>query len=263
MDALYKDYLSIMKLSISGRPSEKRSPAIVETYTFVFQATAGFAPSVKIVETDQDFSVDHLQKSFKRGVNSLLRSIRDLPALPRHGRSLGASLLFRQSCPILYQPHGFTASTDGQKTLWHNKSDILRASQFNTGSIIINICVGRHDTQTDTDYLFSTHLNGLQHSSSRDSGLLPTMEHIQPKPKQNHSVADRNRQNIHPNTHSPTARLTENWESVVSVEEGHDVVEEFIAEKQCKVSDAKVAVQFSSQSTNHILSSEIDGESFR
>lgn len=263
MDGIQKDYLSAMKLFIIGRGSRNSSPTIVETYTFVFQSTAESAPSVKLVETNQNFSVHDLQKSFKKGVNTLLRSIRDLPALPRHGRKIGASLLFRKSCPILYQPDGFAASTDNQTTLWNNRCDILRATQFNTGSITINICVEQHEGQLDADYRFSTYLNGLQHTSSRDPVLPPTMEHVKSSSKRKRSIADVGGQNIGSHTHRPTAHLSGIWEPVATVEESLDVADEFIAEKQHKISDSKAVVQFSSQSTNQIPSSDIDGEAFR
>jgi len=263
MDGLQKDYLSAMKLFIIGRESRNSSPTIVESYTFVFQSIAESAPSIKLVETNEEFSVHDLQKSFKKGVNTLLRSIRDLPALPRHGRKLGASLLFRKSCPMLYQPDGFADSADNQTTLWNNSSDILRTTQFDTGSITINICVERHERQLDTDYRFCTYLNGLQHTSSRDPVLLPTMEHVKSSSKRKRSIADLGGQNIRSHTDPPMAHLNGIWAPVATVEESLVVAEEFIAEKQQRISDSKAVVQFSSQSTNQIPSSDNDGEAFR
>lgn len=255
MDGLQKDYLSAMKIFIIGRGSLNSSPTIVESYTFVFQGTAESVPAVKLVETNQEFSVYDLQKSFKKGVNTLLRSVRDLPALPRHGRKLGASLLFRKSCPMLYQPDGFAASTDTQLTLWNKRNDTLRATQFNMGSTTIEICVERHERQSDVDYQFGTYLNELQHTSSRDSALVPTMEQLRSGSKRKRSITDVCGQNICSHSHPPTAHLRA---PVPTVDGSLLVAEESIPEKQQKISDSIAVVHFTSQSTNPILSSDSD-----
>lgn len=260
MDSLQQDHLSIMKLFILGK--RRQVDSIVETYTFVFQASGRAAPSVKLAETNEVFNVDNLQKSFKRGINSLLRSIRDLPQLPRHGRRLGVSLLYRQSCPSPYQPVGFIASTHDHTALWDNDHDTLQATMFDTGAITISISVQRSEGESDADRRLGTYLNTLQHTSSRDSNLPPTRKQIIPSSKRKRSNTDMAGPNNRSRTQFSAAHVASVPAPTSAQEEAPASIEDALTEKQRKISDSKALVHFSSQSTHHTVPSDSEAEAF-
>jgi hypothetical protein len=245
-----------MKLFIIGTRSQNDS--IVETYTFIFQTIDKYVPSVRLAETNETFCVHHLQRSFKKGINALLRSIRDLPPLPRHGRRLGVSLLYRQSCPAPYQPNGFTASTCNQAMPWENEEDTLQATRFDTGTISISISVQRHEGVSDKDQRLGIYLDALQHTSSRDPNLPPTLDQTLSSSKRKRSVTIYG-QTRHPSSHRSAADVGKS--PIGAVEEGLEITEETV--KRHKISDSRALVKFSSQSSHCSLLSDIDSEAFQ
>jgi len=265
MDSLQHDYLRIMKLFILARGQENNR--LIESYTFVFHTTSG-SPSVSIAETNQVFCVENLRPSFRKSITALLRSIRDLPNLPRHGRRLGISLLYKQSCPALYQPHGFAATTNNQSTLWENGDDVLQTTKFDTGSITVSIGVKRHEESSDADRRLCTCLNMLQHTSSRDAHLPPTLEQADSSSKRKRPIEDAGSQNRWAAKHSLPSHCLEAPDTTTLdtryVEaEPPKVTGEGFRHEQLKTSESKVLVQLSSQATTATVSSDMDGGAIR
>ena len=263
MDSVQKDYLSVLKLFLLASENRNSSPTIVETYTFVLQSIAGSVPSITLVGTNQDFRVDDLQKSFTKSINSLLRSIRDFPALPRHGRRLGVSLLFREFCPMSYQPNGFSASTNRRSSIWDDESESLWITKFNVGAVTIWTSVQRTEEPSDAERRFSTVLNDFWHTSSRDPGLLPTMDFPLSSSKRKRSVADQGNQHSRLRKHPVVTDATEISVQNISVEEDTVSAGQSVAEAPCKTSDSRTVVEFSSQSSYPNVSSGCDNEAFR
>jgi len=264
MDSLQHDYLSIMKLFILARGQEKNG--LIESYTFVFHTIRG-SPSVGIAETNQVFCVENLRPSFRKSITALLRSIRDLPNLPRHGRRLGVSLLYKKICPAPYQPCGFAATTNDRPTLWENDDDILQMTKFDTGTIVVGIGMKRHEESSDADRRLCTYLNTLQHTSSRDAHLPPTLDQADSSSKRKRSIADAGGQHSRATKHSPPSRCLAPATTILDMTDTEPgppkVTCEHFRHEQHKISESKVLVQLSSQDTSTTMSSDIHGEEIR
>jgi hypothetical protein len=169
------------------------------------------------------FYVAGAQKSFRKAIRNLLVLCQQLPALPRRGsletwdnllrlthlligrRSLGVNLLYNPSCPVLYEPPGFTGLPDTNTCSFVDNSTATDdVGKFHVGYYEVAVAASHatladqkaaelsHVPQTTNqddstrdatscrleDLTTRRQLQAMQRSSSVPSNLIPTqMEH--------------------------------------------------------------------------------------
>lgn len=78
--ALQRSYLDMLHVFVTS--TAQQDAPILETYTYTFEYHGNHVTNVRIGETGKAFSLANSQKSFKTAIRALLRTMKDLPALP-------------------------------------------------------------------------------------------------------------------------------------------------------------------------------------
>lgn len=170
-----------------------------------------------------------VQKSFKAAIRALLRTMKDLPALPSQYRvsyasdranrkteqkKLGMSMSFRSDCPQQYQPLGFQSARDHSLDMqdW-NKLWQLPTSPtitFEPTHHIVKIATRNKEYEEQTasqlqDTIMSKHIHNMQRTSSnRHNGVESTMP-VPATPAQSLQVAALKERTARKRTHEKAA----------------------------------------------------------
>lgn len=173
---------------------------------------------------------------------------------------MSVSMLFRETCPLVYQPSGFLDADKSQASLWQDRNDSLRATKFETGTRSVSIRLQRHVNDLEQDSKLSKQIWELQQTSSRDHKLPPTLNTVTCSKKRKRTTEDQARSSR--SEASRTRSFPGGWPDYQSVEvvdlgeESKDVVKR---KNHQKISISEKLVQFSSSS--HIaMTSDIGSE---
>lgn len=93
---------------------------------------------------------------------------------------MSVSLLYGASCPLSYQSPGFLETDSRQIKFWENQERLTQVAKFEVHLKTVTVGVERRDHEEERDQEFSNELNALQHTSSRDQRITPTLD--QPVP---------------------------------------------------------------------------------